>query len=184
MVYTNTWISYAVCTSLLLASSTWAKESVCKRHAGVTACKQGLVSQIQASGIVDIEKTAVEGMCNIRGQYAIKKATLQAANLYGNGSINDSHIIGKARIFGNINAVTSRFDDRLDVWSNRLTLEKVQMKNLHMHTSQTPGGIVMIGAGSSVLGDIIFEDAPGIVKMHNTVKMVGKVVNGKIVKEG
>ena len=182
MVYTSPWLSFIVGTSVLIMPSwAWSKESVCKRQAGIISCKQGSVPQIQASGIVDVEETTVEGACNIRGQYAIKKATLKAVNLYGNGSIRETHVTGKARVFGNLVAVASSFEQQCDIWSNTLNLEKVKMKNLHIHNNQSSEAVVILGQGTIIDGNLVFEDSPGIVKLHNQAQIKGEIINGSTV---
>lgn len=176
------WVPLAVCTSMLVSGSqkALAQEAVCQKHHGITQCRQGVLPQLHASGIVHIEKTQVEGLCNLKGQFTINQAVVQTLHAYGQGEIHGTKITGKSKIYGKATVIDSQLDKECQVWSNTFSLQNSQAASIKMHVGSTKEGRVIVGAGSTVTGDIVFAEGPGVVVLGQGANLAGKVKNGHI----
>ena len=58
------------------------------------------------------------------------------------------------------------------------------MRSIHMHSDTGIAAIIDLGSSSTVAQDIIFYGAPGLVKIGQGSKIMGRVVNGAIQHAG
>lgn len=176
------WVPLAVCTSMLVSGSqkALAQEAVCQKHHGITQCRQGVLPQLHASGIVHIEKTQIDGLCNVKGQFSINQAVVQTLHAYGQGEILGTKITGKSKIYGKATVVNSQIDKECQVWSNSFNLQNSQAATIKMHVGSAKEGQIVIESGSTVTGDIVFTEGPGVVVLKEGAHLAGKVKNGRI----
>ncbi len=176
------WVPLAVCTSILVGGSqkALAQETVCQKHHGVTQCRQGVLPQLHASGIVHIEKTQIEGLCNVKGRFSINQAVVQTLHAYGQGEIQGTKITGKSKIYGKATVIDSQMDKECQIWSNTFSLQNSQVATIKMHVGSAKEGRVIVESGSTVTGDIVFAEGTGVVELREGAHLAGKVKNGRI----
>ena len=176
------WVSLAV-TSFLAggAQKILAVEQVCLKRSGVTQCREGVIPHLHASGIINIEKTQIKGLCSIKGQFIINNAHLQTLQAYGQGEILKTTITGKSKIYGKTIMVDSTLDAGCEVWSSHLSLHNSQVGSIKMHGGSLKEGLIIIGPGSTVVGDIVFAEKAGVVEVGEGAHIGGQVKNGKVI---
>ena len=151
----------------------------CMQTYGSTYCDAGNVDELNASGIVNINRTHVMGASNIKGSLNAQSAIFKSLNIYGNAYLKNVKVNDGTKITGYLEAIQSHFEN-LDVAADKVILDQTSIN--HLVVTQSQGGITLIVLknGSKVNGNICFKGVKGHVRLEGGSTINGQVINGDV----
>jgi len=156
-------------------------KNVCITQPGSISCGSGTINKLNSQGIVSISGTTITGPTIINGLLSAEKARFSSLDVNGSAYLVKCTITSSATIRGSLSATSTKFQDKVDVYSNsiRFTNSKIS-SDLHLYHSSSKQQTVTLDKASEISGNIIFDDGNGNVVLQGNSKIGGKIIGGQV----
>ena len=151
----------------------------CMQTYGSTYCDAGEVKEINASGIVNVNRTNVLGMADIKGSLSAKSATFKSLSVYGNAFLKDVKIYDETKVFGFLEAMNSHIQN-IEISADKMVFDQTSIHQILVKPSQSGLRLIVLRNGSKVSGNICFEGGRGQIRLESGSSINGQVINGDV----
>jgi hypothetical protein len=153
----------------------------CMQTYGSTYCDAGEVNEINASGIVNVNKTNVLGMTDIKGSLNAKNATFKSLFVYGNAYLKDVKIYDETKVYGFLEAMNSDIQN-MEISADKMILDHTSIHQILVKPSQSGLRLIVLRNGATVSGNVCFEGGRGQVRLESGSSINGQVINGDVIE--
>lgn len=175
----NKLVSILICISAVTVAH--ANSDVCIYKPGNVECGYGKTDTVFGNGSVRMLGTTVEGSSSINGSLNAENAKLDTLVIRGSAAL-DKTTIKYADIKGSLNATRSRFENDVEIYSNKARFVHSTLDH-NLNVRETDGKVqeIYLEDKSSVRGDINFEGKNGKVYIRGHSKIHGQVIGGEVI---
>lgn len=176
MIYRN-----AVTLVLLtLIQTTYA--SGCHFSNGSVICNQGTTSSLTTNGMASIDNTIISGKTQTSGYLKANNSKFESLKSNGQAVLSNCTIEKDAAINGQLMAESTIFNNNLNLHSSQSKLSDSRVnKNVHVYHSNSKQSMLLL-KGSTIDGDVIFDDGNGEIIMDKSSQINGSVIGGKVIQ--
>jgi hypothetical protein len=150
---------------------------------GVISYGRDTITSVDAAGYITLDGTTVKQKVDVKGRIDAKDARIGLLHVTGNASLTGCIVDGITDIQGFLNAVNTKFKDKIVISSNSLSLQACQVPSIEVRkTGWAFGSQVIELTKNSKVGGIIFESGNGKVIVSGGSTISGPVIGAEIEK--
>lgn len=176
-----------------LGNSSTCREGTHCYFAGKTTLSDKTIESLRTAGSTLLNNVTVNGDASITGSLTAKQSTFGSLNTNGKTVVTGSRVKGTTYSTGSVTAINSQLGPVEAAQGSLVVLVKSSAESLtivpqgwsffrqkNAHTQAVDYDVVL--DGSTISGDIVFQDEPGNVIIKNGGSVGGEIRNGTVIR--
>ena len=163
-------------SSLFLVNSAYSEDNP---H-GDCDYKNQNFSSLFCLGPANLSDTSVKGEVSVAGPLLADRTNFNSMEVGGVANVSNTNVKANVSVLGNLSSTHGNFTGNVLITSSKMTFNASLVKGSLTVKSPEKNPVLELYCATHVLGDVIFQGEPGLIKKSADSTINGKVVNAKV----